>query len=131
MKLASAIALLAVPAVLSFVAPARAQNPDIEVEVGTGLICDTREQVDRFVTLYEGDMQRTVDKINAAESDPPACAISTIAYVRGRQLAWARSKDTSFQIVPILVLGIITDTGMESIKPTSFFSAFEVEETSI
>jgi hypothetical protein len=107
--------------------PSRAQ----EIELGTSLICDTQEQVERFVTLYDGDPQSTVNNVNAAEHDPTACAVSTTAYVRGRQLAVARNKHTTFQIVPILVLGVITEDGVKSVTPAPFFSVFEVEEISI
>ena len=107
--------------------PSRAQ----EIEVGTSLICDTQEQVERFVTLYDGDAQSTVNNVNAAEHDPTACAVSTTAYVRGQQLAIARNKHTTFQIVPILVLGVITEDGVKSVTPAPFFSVFEVEEIGI
>jgi hypothetical protein len=124
---ASRITLLVTPLVLLLSLPASAQ----EIEVGTSLICDTQEQVERFVTLYDGDAQSTVNSVNAAEHNPTACAVSTMAYVRGRQLARARNKDTTFQIVPILVLGLVTEEGVESVTPAPFFTVFEVEEIGI
>ena len=127
MNLASRITLLVMPLALLLSLPARAQ----EIEVGTSLICDTQEQVERFVTLYDGDAQSTVNSVNAAEHNPTACAVSTMAYVRGRQLARARNKDTTFQIVPILVLGVVTEEGVESVTPAPFFTVFEVEEIGI
>jgi hypothetical protein len=123
----SRITLLALPLVLLSGLPARAQ----EVEVGTSLICDTQEQVERFVTLYDGDVQSTANIVNAAEHNPTACGVSTMAYVRGPQLARARNKDTTFQIVPILVLGVVSQDGVESVTPAPFFSVFEVEEIGI
>jgi hypothetical protein len=124
---ASRITLLVMPLALLLSLPARAQ----EIEVGTSLICDTQQQVERFVTLYDGDAQSTVNSVNAAEHNPTACAVSTMAYVRGRQLARARNKDTTFQIVPILVLGVVTEEGVESVTPAPFFTVFEVEEIGI
>jgi hypothetical protein len=123
----SRVTLLVLPLVLVLGLPARAQ----EVEVGTSLICDTQEQVERFVTLYDGDAQSTANSVNAAEHNPMACAVTTMAYMRGRQLATARNKDTTFQIVPILVLGVVSEEGVESITPAPFFSVFEVEEIGI
>jgi hypothetical protein len=121
------VTLLALPLVLLSGLPARAQ----EVEVGTSLICDTQEQVERFITLYDGDAQSTANSVNAAEHNPTACAVTTMAYVRGRQLARTRNKDTTFQIVPILVLGVVSEEGVESVTPAPFFSVFEVEEIGI
>ena len=127
MNFVSRITLLVLPLVLLLGLPARAQ----EVEVGTSLICDTQEQVERFITLYDGDAQSTANSVNVAEHNPTACAVTTMAYVRGRQLARARNKDTTFQIVPILVLGVVTEEGVESVTPAPFFSVFEVEEIGI
>ena len=102
-----------------------------EVEVGTSLVCDTQEQVERFVALYDGDAQSAVNSVNAAEHNPTACAVSTMAFVRGRQLATARNKDTTFQIVSILVLGVVTGDGVESVTPAPYFSVFPVDEIAI
>ena len=106
--------------------PGQAQVP--EVEVGTSLICDTQEQVQRFVALYDGDVESAVNGVNAAEHDPTACGVSTMAYVRGPQLATARNKDAAFEIVQILVLGVVTDAGVKSVTPAPFFSLFAIDE---
>jgi hypothetical protein len=106
--------------------PAPAQ--EMEVEVGTRLICDTQEQVERFVALYDGDAERTVERVNGAVHDPSACSVSTMAYVRGTQLGTARNKDSAFEIAPILVLGVVTEAGVRSVKPARYFSAFELDE---
>ena len=102
-----------------------------EAEIGTGLVCDTQQQVERFVSLYDGDTPGTVKKVNDAEGDPTACGVAAMAFVRGRALATARHKDATFQIVPILVLGIITDSGVESVTPSAFFSAIQIEEIEV
>jgi hypothetical protein len=127
MNFVSRFTLLTLPLLAFLGSPARAQ----EVEVGTGLICDTREQVERFIALYDGDQQSTVNSVNAAEHNPTACGVTAMAYVRGRQLATARNKNTAFQIVPILVLGVVTEQGVESVTPAPFFSVFEIEEIGV
>ncbi len=108
--------------------PLPTQAQDVDVEVGTSLICDTQEQVQRFVALYDGDVESALKGVNAAEHDPTACGVSTMAYVRGPQLGTARSKDAAFEIVRILVVGVVTETGVKSVTPASFFSLFEIEE---
>jgi hypothetical protein len=127
MRFAPRLGLLALPLLLLAGAAAHAQD----TEVGTGLVCDTQEQVERFVALYDGDTQSTVRMVNEAVHDPTACVVSAVAYVRGRPLATARSKNTTFQIVPILVLGVVTAGGLESIAPARFFSAVQVEEIEV
>lgn len=120
-------ALLVLPLLLMLSFPARAQ----QVEVGSGLVCDTQAQAERFVALYDGEAESTAEKVNTAERDPTACVVSTIAYLRGRKVAMARTRDTTFQIVPILVLGIVTEKGVQSVTPSSFFSAIEIDEIGI
>ena len=107
--------------------PAHAQD----VEVASGPICDTQEQVEQFVALFDGDAQSTAEKVNAAEHNPTACVVSGMAYVRGRSLARARTKDTTFQIVPILVLGVVTANGIQTVAPARYFSAIQVEEIGV
>lgn len=119
--------LLALPLLLALCFAARAQ----EVEVTSGLICDTQQQVEQFIALYDGNARETAERVNAAEHNPTACVISGMAYVRGRNLATARARDTTFQIVPILVVGVVTERGIEAVAPARFFSAIEVKEISV
>jgi hypothetical protein len=125
MSFAARLVLLVLPVL--FGVPAQAQD----LEMGTSLICDTQEQVERFVTLFDGDAQSAVNGVNTAEHNPTACAVYNMAYVRGRKVATARTKDTTFQIVQILVLGIVTEEGVRSVSPAPYFSVFAVDEISI
>ena len=122
---AARVAVLVLPLLAPLGLPAQAQAQ--EVEVGTSLVCDTQEQVERFIALYDGEAQSAVDRVNA-EHGPTACGLSSMAYVRGPQLATARSKDATFEIARILVLGIVTEAGVKAVTPAAFFSVFEVEE---
>jgi hypothetical protein len=131
MRFALVPRLLVLPMLMLLIAPAHGNELTDQVEIGTSLICNTREQVERFVALYDGDSESAANSVNALEHDPTACAVSAMAYVRGRQLATARNKDTTFQIVPILVLGVITESGVQSVTPAAFFSLFEIEEIGI
>jgi|SRR5215471_4428548 len=85
-------ALLLVPSLSFLGIPAHAQ----EIEVGSSLICDTEEQAERFIALYNGDKRATITAVNAEMHDPTACGLATTAYVRGPQLATARNKDITF-----------------------------------
>jgi hypothetical protein len=124
MSFAPRLELILLSFFLFLAVPARAQ----EVEVGTNLICDTQEQVERFVALYDGNAQAAISAVNAAEHNPTACGVATAAFVRGPQLATARNKDTTFNIVQLLVVAVVTETGVESVTPAAFFSLVPVEE---
>jgi hypothetical protein len=113
-------------ALLSLLAcyPAQAQ----EYEHATALLCDSQEQVERYVALFKGEDQSTVDAVNIEQKDPTACGLASVAFVRGPELGTARNKDSAFQIVRILVVGVDTPDGIRPVRPTPYFTAFEVVE---
>ena len=120
MKLASYLALLP----LIIFSPARAQ----EYEHGTALLCDTQRQVERYVELFNGKEQSAINAVNEEEQNPTACAVQTVAFMRGPDLGTARNKESAFQIVRILVVGVETPSGLRSTRPSAYFSAFKVLE---
>lgn len=60
-------------AILSFIAcvPARAY----EAETGAVTVCDTQQQVERLVQLFQGDAQVALRAVNLEEHNPSACAL--------------------------------------------------------
>ena len=104
--------------------PLRAQD----VRVGTALVCDTRQQVERFVALYDGDVETAVSTVNAEVDDASACGMASMAYLVSPPIATKRRKDVTFQIVQILVVGVIIRDGIAPVEPTQFFSVLEVDE---
>jgi hypothetical protein len=104
--------------------PAHAQ----EYEYGTALLCDSQNQAERYVSLFKGEQQSTIDAVNTAEHDPNACGLATVAFMRGPELGTARNKENAFQIVKILVVAVNTPTGMRPVQPAAYFTAFEVVE---
>jgi hypothetical protein len=99
-----------------------------EVELGTGLICDTRHQVERVVSLMDSNADTAINVVNAEEKDPMACAVVTVAFFRGNEQVTVRNRSGSYQIVKILVVGVVTDNGLQAAKPQAFYTLFAVEE---
>src|SRR5262249_26426292 len=120
MKPAMYLAMLS----LMIVSPARAQ----EYERGTALLCDTQKQVERYVALFNGKEQSAINAVNVEEQNPTACAFQTVMFVRGRDLGTARNRDSAFQIARVLVVGVETPSGLRSVRPSAYFSAFQVQE---
>lgn len=104
--------------------PARAQ----QIEVGAGLLCDTQKQVERFVALFDGNAETAMKAVNAEENDPTACIGGTIAFIRGPEIGTARSKNATFHIVRVLVVGVLTAAGFRTAVPAAFFSVERVDE---
>jgi hypothetical protein len=108
--------------------PARAQQAKDGVEVAERLACDTQEQAERFIALLQGNASSAVKAVNDEEKDPTACAIVTTAHLRGNDVATVRSSTFYYRIVRILVLGIVTENGMQNTAPATFYSVDRLED---
>jgi hypothetical protein len=115
-------------ALLSLLLCVSAQAQAQKIEVGTGVFCDTHEQVERFVTLFDGDEVATMKQVNAEVNDPTACSIGTVAFVRGPNIGTARTKKGTFNIFRVLVVGVLTDSGFRSAVPAAIFSIARIDE---
>ena len=118
MKFALHLALL----FLAFTFPARAQD----IEYDTGAICDTQNQAQRLAMLL--DDEHAIAMVNAEEGNPSACAVETVAYVRGASLATVRSKAKAFAVIEILVVGVNLESGFRSIPPNVYFMLVKIDE---
>src|SRR5882672_11356152 len=95
--------------------PAQAKN----IEVGSGIFCDTQKQVERFVTIFHGDAEAAINTVNAEVKNPTACVAATIAFIRGPEVATARTWHVTFHIVQIFVIGILTEDGVQTTAPSA------------
>ena len=113
-------------ALLSMVlsAPVQAQS----LEIGSGIFCDTQQEMERFAALFDGDAQTAINSVNAEVKDPTACVAATIAFVRGPQVATRRSWNETFHIVQVTVVGVVTAVGLRVTAPTAIYSIKRVEE---
>ena len=105
-------------------APAQAY----EVETGPVLICDTQEQVERFVQAFDGNQDLAINTVNVEEHDPNACAIVNATYVLGPKLGVARSQAHAFEITAVAMIGVITPNGNQPTKPSLYFTPVSLKE---
>lgn len=131
MKAAMRVAMVALPLVLPLSQTAQAQSPERDIEVGTNLVCDTESQVEMFVTHYDGDAETAINQVNQEVANPTACVVATTAYLRGPDLATARTKGSTYRIAKIIILGVVTEDGVEATKPTVYYSLFKIDEIEV
>jgi hypothetical protein len=120
MKLALQVALL----LLAFTFPAKAYD----VEYDTSAICDTQSQAKRLAMLFHDDEQTAIATVNAEAGNPSACAVETVAFVRGASPAVVRSKDDAIAVVEILVVGVDLGSGFSSVAPGAYFMLVKIDE---
>ena len=102
-----------------------------EIETGSVMACDTQEQVERFVQLFDGNQQLAIHAVNSEEHNPSACALIDVAYVPGTALGVARSRSYAFEITPIVVVGTTTQHGYRQVKPALFFTPVNLKEFAV
>jgi hypothetical protein len=102
-----------------------------EIESGSVIACDTQEQVERFVQLFDGDQQLAINSVNSEEHNPSACAVIDVAYVPGPSLGVARSRSYAFEITPIAVVGTTTQKGYRQVEPARFFTPVNLKEFAV
>ena len=121
----SMISALGVPLLSLFTCfPAQAQT----IEVGSGIFCNTRQQVERFVALFDGNAEAAINAVNLEEKHAGACVGGTIAFIRGPEIATARTWNMTFHIVQVTVVGVLTDAGLQSAGPAATYSIESAEE---
>ena len=125
MRLALSLSL----ASLLLAVPVHAQ--ELELEYATGTVCDTQKEMERYVAVFDGDAAAAIATVNAEEHDPSACALATVTYLRGPELGTARNKNSAFQIVRILVVGVATAQGIQVVKPAALFTIFGIREYAV
>jgi hypothetical protein len=117
---------------LSLCAPVQAQDRQIagkpDVEVGDALVCDTREQVERYIAFYKGDQEAAVRAVNREEGDRAACGIVSAAFVRGARVGATSQANMAFEIVRILVVGVDSQSGFRTVRPAPYFAVFGIRE---
>lgn len=76
-----------------------------EIESGTGLICDSKEQVEQFLKLQNSgtSSEAAIEEING---DTNACAIASVAYARVETAGSARSRQGMVNIVLITIVAV-------------------------
>jgi hypothetical protein len=123
------LALITVLVTLIFFLPAQAEDLGAgEIQIDTRLLCNTEHKAFRFVRLYAGDVEAALRIVNAEESNPTACGMVPVLYYVGPRLGSAKSRAATFNIVKIFVVGVVTSDGVQTLPPTQYFSAFEVDE---
>lgn len=108
MSAAVALAMLAAGTISN----ARAGTDDVSLEpnsglvhVGSGVICDTQDEVTSFVRLMsESDPTGAMQKVNREASTPMACGMATVAFRAGKHLGEVHTDKGTYNIMEIEIV---------------------------
>lgn len=101
-----------------------------QITVGHGAICDTPEEVTRFISLFNkgDDSQAIAEKVNAEVGKPTACGIALIAFVEGDEVSKVRGPAGTARIVKITIVGVNIGRGWQPTAPFEQYTALLVKE---
>jgi hypothetical protein len=82
------------------------EMPPEDVAVGIGIICNTSEQVQRFVGLRAGgaEARSAVNVVNDEAKDPRACGVAAVAFMSDGQV---ETKTVHGKLVSIVRINIV------------------------
>lgn len=88
------------------------------VHVGSGVICDTQDEVKRFVSLMASkDAGGALQTVNRETEKPMGCGMATIAFKAGKDHGEMRNGKGSFKIVEIEVIAGTANGQWQMIVP--------------
>ena len=99
-----------------------------ELEVSTGLVCDTEVQVTRYFTLMARGEPHALQIINT-DAKSNVCIFATVAYVKGASKSSVQAENGRYDIVEILVFGFMHENAWQKLPPTiQYVGFFEKED---
>lgn len=117
-------------AALAFLLPLSADARE-NWSLATGLVCDTAEQVESYVTGFNGDVQEALKRVNTNAGKEDACIIATLGFIKGKVIQTVRTRDEAYEVTEILVIGAVTPSGFRLVAPVKWFSPFKIEEVRV
>ena len=129
---------LALAAILSCTAVANAQDKTTkqtapkasEIMVGTGLICDTKQQAERFVSLMgnEADTENALVAVNTEAGQSDACIVAIVGFFPGQKVAELEKNGSVINVIEVLVMAVGTPSGLKVIEPKMYYSVQQTKD---
>jgi hypothetical protein len=96
---------------------AQTKPAEPSVEVGVGLICNSEQQVQRYLALHTKDEspERAIQHVNTEAADPNACSMAAIAFTRGKEGAAVPAPGGQMKIMEIKILAAQTPFGWQPV----------------
>jgi hypothetical protein len=96
------------------------------VHVGVGVICDSSEQVERYLALKNDrtSVEDAIKTVNTEANQASACGMAMVAFTADDPIAKVSVQDGTMHVTKITVLAIATDHGWQRIHGTVQYTAF-------
>lgn len=88
----------------------------------SGLICDTREQAERFVLVLRDNVEKALGTVNTEAGIPDACMVATYGFVPGQTVSEVERDGRIVNVIEVRVLAVATAGGVQLIEPKIYYS---------
>jgi hypothetical protein len=102
--------------------PAAEQTPEQAPRFISGLICDTREQAERFVLVLRDNIEAALGTVNTEAGTPDACMVATYGFVPGQTVSEVERNGRVVNVIEVRVLAVATTGGVQMIEPKIYYS---------
>ena len=109
------------------------QPADKGPTVGIGVICNTSEQAEQFVSLRAKgqDVAPAMTKVNEQAKQPRACGIAAIAFIRVQSMGSKTVNGKLVEIVRINVIAGYNGQGWQQVANTVQYAVIETKDIAI
>jgi hypothetical protein len=102
-----------------------------EMLTGSGLVCDTKEQAERFVSLMRGSVESTLLAVNREAGDAHACVVATFGFVPGAKVADIDKDGTVVFVLEVKVMAVATVAGLQLVEPKTYYTVIASKQRSV
>jgi hypothetical protein len=88
----------------------------------SGLICDTRQQAERFVLVLRNNVEQALGTVNSEAGTPDACMVATYGFVPGQIVSEVERNGAIVDVIEVQVLAVATKDGLQMIEPKIYYS---------
>ena len=89
-----------------------------QLQVGTGVICDTQDEVASFLKLMsDHDPQTALTTVNRAAANPAACGMATVAFRAGKTAGEVHNGKGAYSVMQIEIVAGAVNGGWQMMAP--------------
>jgi hypothetical protein len=108
------------------------EAPARDVQSARLVICSTAEKAQSYAAQNQDLQAAIAEESQATKTDASAassaCLVAGIAYISGNKMERVQSKDGSYDVTEILIVGVATPYGMLAIEPSVVYTLLKVTE---
>lgn len=104
---------------------ATAVERDRSTEVGIGVVCDSAQQIERYLALQTGGRSphSAIDTVNTEAHTPHACMMAMIAFVRVNEVNAISAPGGRMRVLQITIVAAQTPQGWQPVPQLTQYTA--------